>query len=155
MTTANQSPQTTQTTIDQEVETFRWDYFRQHPDHTAEQTQTAARAFRDQVVQRRLEADPGIQAAAARQREREEATRAAQQQAIADSERRVQEAGAAELERERQVRRLAFISAGGSDAEFTQQWPEMRRRLLVERTETNAHQAQRATAERVRGLWHG
>ncbi len=147
--------QTTQPSIDQEVANFRQQYYATNPEHTAEQAATAARAYRDQVVQRRIESDPGIAAMQRRQREREDAQRAAQQQAIEDSERRVQEAGAAELERERQGRRAAFIAAGGTDTEFAQQWPEMRRRLLVERTEANAHQSQRATAERVRGLWQG
>lgn len=89
----------------------------------------AAHAAKLEAARRAVQEDADLRKAA----EDEVAAKAAAQQAAAEQARQQ-----AEEQRERTLALIAWQRAGGTEAEFAEAWPEMRKRQLAERVASQA-----------------
>lgn len=133
----------------EQVDTFRREWIASHPGANAADRDAAIAEYRRQLIQ----ADPAVQQYRERATQAEEAARQEARQRQEASERRLHQEGAAALERQKTEARLAFLRAGGSAAEFEQQWPTMRSELLRQRMDTELTQRRAALQQRVRSLF--
>lgn len=138
-------------TIAEQVTAFRQEYWQEHPRATKEEIDAAA----IEEQQRLYDADPGIRQARARMAEREQQAQAAALQAQAEYDQRQTAAGQAELERQKGITRAAYLSAGGTAADFEREWPALKQRRLQERALAEVHRLEAEQARRVRGLING
>jgi hypothetical protein len=103
---------------------------------------------------RAINEDPRTVAAFARL-DRLAAEEEAERQRLAEEAERQREAEvAAEWEREKESRRRQWLEAGGTESEFEEAWPELRKGILMERMFVSDLVREEEGAASVRGIWN-